>query len=218
MTREKAHRRFLQLRILSPLVPFILGIAFWGGFNWSMELTNTEAFCISCHEMQDNIYQEYTKSAHHSNRTGVRATCPDCHVPKEWFHKMIRKIRATNELYHWAIGSIDTREKFIKMRHDLANQVWGSMKKTDSRECRNCHDNEAMAKKMQSVKAQKLHGLSAGWEMTCIQCHQGIVHTLPNDFDKEAIVDKWHTLIEQQKVDCIECHEDMPAAPDTGDW
>ena len=34
---------------------FTAGIVFWGGFNWSMELTNTEAFCISCHEMKENV-------------------------------------------------------------------------------------------------------------------------------------------------------------------
>ena len=32
---------------------FIAGIIFWGGFNTALEATNTEAFCISCHEMED---------------------------------------------------------------------------------------------------------------------------------------------------------------------
>ena len=38
---------------------FIGGIVFWGGFNWSLELTNTEQFCISCHEMRENVFKEY---------------------------------------------------------------------------------------------------------------------------------------------------------------
>jgi hypothetical protein len=62
----------------------VLGIIFWGGFNTAMEWTNREAFCISCHEMKDNVYAEYRNTIHYQNRTGVRATCPDCHVPKEW--------------------------------------------------------------------------------------------------------------------------------------
>ena len=37
---------------------FIMGIIFWGGFNTALEVTNTEAFCTSCHEMRDNVYQE----------------------------------------------------------------------------------------------------------------------------------------------------------------
>ncbi|HRE18510.1 MAG TPA: NapC/NirT family cytochrome c, partial [Rhodocyclaceae bacterium] len=61
-------------------VIFVLGILFWGGFNTAMEWTNREEFCISCHEMKDNVYQEYRNTIHYSNRSGVRATCPDCHV------------------------------------------------------------------------------------------------------------------------------------------
>ena len=56
---------------------FIGGIVFWGGFNWSLELTNTEQFCISCHEMRENVFKEYQTTVHYSNRTGVRATCPE---------------------------------------------------------------------------------------------------------------------------------------------
>ncbi len=39
----------------------IVGVIFWGGFNTSMEVTNTLKFCISCHEMEENVYQEYKK-------------------------------------------------------------------------------------------------------------------------------------------------------------
>ena len=89
---------------------FVFGILFWGGYNWAMELSNTESFCISCHEMEVNVYEEYRDTVHYNNRTGVRATCPDCHVPKEWHHKVMRKIIATNELFHHFLGSVDTPE------------------------------------------------------------------------------------------------------------
>ena len=35
---------------------FVSGVIFWGGFNTALEVTNTEQFCIGCHEMQDNVY------------------------------------------------------------------------------------------------------------------------------------------------------------------
>ena len=82
------------------IIGIAMGVIGWGGFNWSMELTNSETFCVSCHEMRDNVFEEYKETIHYNNRTGVRATCPDCHVPKEWIHKVIRKVRASNELYH----------------------------------------------------------------------------------------------------------------------
>ena len=71
---------------------FLAGIIFWGGFNTALEATNTEAFCISCHEMEDNVYMEIKDTIHYTNRSGVRATCPDCHVPHEWTDKIARKM------------------------------------------------------------------------------------------------------------------------------
>ena len=86
------------------VVVFVAGIVFWGGFNTAMEWTNREAFCISCHEMEENVFKEYRNTIHYSNRSGVRATCPDCHVPKDWTHKIIRKIQASNEVHHHLLG------------------------------------------------------------------------------------------------------------------
>ena len=73
---------------LGGIVMFVAGIIFWGGFHTVLEWTNTETFCVSCHEMRDNVYQEYKETIHYKNRTGVRATCPDCHVPKPWIYKI----------------------------------------------------------------------------------------------------------------------------------
>ena len=56
---------------------FIAGIIFWGGFNTALELTNTEPFCTSCHEMRDNVFEELKTTIHYNNRSGVRARCPD---------------------------------------------------------------------------------------------------------------------------------------------
>ena len=78
----------------------VAGVLFWGGFNTAMEATNTMAFCTSCHEMRDNVYAEYRQSVHYKNASGVRATCADCHVPRAWGPKLLRKVQASNELFH----------------------------------------------------------------------------------------------------------------------
>ena len=54
---------------------FIGGIVFWGGFNTALEATKTETFCVSCHEMHDNPFEELKTTIHYTNRSGVRATC-----------------------------------------------------------------------------------------------------------------------------------------------
>lgn len=116
----KLWRFLLKLVRLYPVVGlsavFLAGTVFWGGLNWSMELANTQAFCISCHEMEDNVYKEYLSTAHYHNRTGVRASCPDCHVPQEWIHKVVRKVSATNELLHCLAEDVtDTLEMALEV-------------------------------------------------------------------------------------------------------
>jgi cytochrome c-type protein NapC len=169
---------------------FVVGILFWGGFNWAMEMTNTETFCISCHEMEENVYREYRDTIHYANRTGVRATCPDCHVPKEWVHKIVRKIQASNELWHKALGTIDTPEKFEAKRLQLAQNVWRSMQATDSRECRNCHEFDSMDYAAQGQRAVRQHIKGTDEGKTCIDCHKGIAHSLPDmhDVDSSAVL------------------------------
>lgn len=162
---------------------FFAGIIFWGGFNTAMEATNTLTFCISCHEMRDNVFQEYKQTIHYKNPFGVRAICSDCHVPHPWIYKIKRKIQASNEILHKILGTVDTREKFLAHRQELAEHVWKTMKETDSRECRNCHSFEAMDLTKQDPAASKKHTddyiKSTG--KTCIDCHKGIAHHMPGD-------------------------------------
>lgn len=164
---------------------FVAGILFWGGFNTGMEATNTMTFCISCHEMRDNVYQEYKQTIHYTNRTGVRATCSDCHVPKDWTHKIIRKIQASRELYGKVMGTIDTKEKFEAKRLQLARNEWKRMKASDSRECRNCHSFDGMNTEVQKTRAKKQHEMAVEDKMTCIDCHKGIAHKKPEGMTED---------------------------------
>lgn len=160
---------------------FVAGIIFWGGFNTAMEYTNELEFCISCHEMRDNAYAEWKESPHFMNASGVGAICSDCHVPKKWVPKVIRKVEALKELYgHFVTRVIDTPEKFEAHRAEMAKRVWATMEANDSLECRNCHDESHMDFAQQEPKAAKL--MQAGFERgdTCINCHKGIAHKLPD--------------------------------------
>lgn len=168
----------------------IVGVVFWGGFNTSMEVTNTMDFCISCHEMEENVYKEYQKTIHYTNRSGVRATCSDCHVPRPWIHKVIRKIQASNEVFHKVLGTIDTPEKFDAKRLTLAKNVWRGMKSTDSRECRNCHNFDSMAPESQKKRSRKQHATAMVEGNTCIDCHKGIAHTKVHDQLSEEELDE----------------------------
>ncbi len=211
------------MKILSGVTAavFVAGILFWGGFNTAMEATNSLAFCISCHEMENTVYQEYRHSVHYSNGSGVQAACPDCHVPREWHHKLVRKIQASLELYHHFAGSIDSVEKFEAKRLHLAKKVWRTMERTDSRECRNCHNFDSMELAQQGLFAQKKHrnGLAAG--NTCIDCHKGIAHKLPQQ--EETLVTATGEDIdldygEEINETCAACHGEYGEGTPDGEY
>jgi cytochrome c-type protein NapC len=180
---KKPSAKYSLLTLL--VVGFFSGIFFWGGFNTAMEATNTLEFCISCHEMRDTVYQEYKETIHYSNRTGVRATCPDCHVPKDWMHKMARKIQASQEVYGKIMGTIDTPEKFEAKRLELAEHEWARMKGSQSRECRNCHSFDGMDVEKQKTRASKMHKIAMDENKTCIDCHKGIAHKKPKGMKED---------------------------------
>ncbi len=146
------------------------------GLAW----TNTEGFCIGCHEMRENVYAEFKDTIHDKNRSGVRAVCSDCHVPREPLPMLKRKVAATFEIWGKITGKIDTKEKFEKHRYELAARVWRTMQANDSHECRNCHKAESMSTELQSEKAQARHKKAKAEGLTCIDCHFGIAHKEPD--------------------------------------
>ncbi len=171
---------FLSLGLLT-VMGFGAGIVFWGGFNTAMEATNTEAFCTGCHEMRDNVLPELATTVHFSNRSGVRAICSDCHVPHAWTDKIARKMQASKEVWGKIFGTISTRQKFLDKRLELAEHEWARLKSNDSLECRNCHSAVAMDLTKQTARAATIHAryLLTG-QRTCIDCHKGIAHQLPD--------------------------------------
>jgi cytochrome c-type protein NapC len=183
MMRRRPSAKYSLLSLL--VVGFFSGIFFWGGFNTGMEATNTLEFCIGCHEMRDNVYVEYKKTIHYTNRTGVRAVCSDCHVPKDWTHKMIRKIQASKEVWGKITGTIDTPEKFEAQALQMAESEWARMKANDSRECRNCHSFDAMDVEKQKLRGAKMHKIGIAEKKTCIDCHKGIAHTKPKGMKED---------------------------------
>jgi len=165
---------------------FVGGIMFWGAFNTGMEATNSEAFCSGCHAP---IVREIKETIHYSNRSGVRAICSDCHVPHAWTDKIVRKVQASKELIAFAMGTISTDEKFYARRKHLAVREWQRMEENDSQECRNCHNFEYMDFSEQGQRSVRQHSTAlASGEKTCIDCHKGVAHELPD----MSNVPGWH--------------------------
>ena len=165
--------------VLGILGIFVVAFGFMIAGAAALAWTNTEKFCIGCHEMRDNVYAEFKGTIHDVNRTGVRAICSDCHVPREPVAMVKRKFKATLELWGHLRGVVDTPAKFETHRAAMAQNVWRRMKETDSIECRNCHHAEAMDPEKQSEKAKSRHAKGKAEGKTCIDCHYGIAHKEP---------------------------------------
>jgi cytochrome c-type protein NapC len=166
----------------------LLGVVGVAGFEFAMQETSSDEFCLSCHELADNVGKEYVGTSHHTNSVGLEVTCANCHLPTEFVPKMIRKVRAAREIYHHLLGTIDTPEKFDAHRMRMATWTWAEMNTSDSRECRNCHDQQRWDLQKQSEKARQYHDGALAKGKTCIDCHKGLAHKLPEGiFEDEQL-------------------------------
>jgi len=167
--------------ILVLAVGLILGLAAFFSAGSFMVYANSEKFCAtSCHEMS-YLAVEHKGTIHDKNRTGVRATCNDCHVPHGYITNYLAKLNLFNDYWgHFVTHSIDTKEKFEAKRSELAVKVWVYMKQNDSRECRHCHTTAKMDAEKQTEKAKARHEKLRTEGLTCIDCHFAIAHTEPN--------------------------------------
>ena len=172
------NRRPITLAALILIFCLVVGGGVIGATAATVHLTSTEQFCISCHT--NDAYPEFKDTIHDKNRTGVRATCADCHLPRELGPMMIRKVQAAREVWGHFTGHIDTKEKYEKQRHPMAVREWTRMKNNDSQECRNCHDPAGMDPEKQSETARARHAKAKAAGTTCIDCHFGIAHTEPD--------------------------------------
>ena len=177
-------RGFARKPIIVLALVFVSGIVFAGLFDTGLAYTNEMEFCISCHTMQTN-YREYQDTLHYKSASGVQATCSDCHVPKPFVPKMVTKIVAAKDVFHEIIGTIDTPEKFEAHRWDMASRVWAKMERSDSRECRSCHDLANMDLSEQGRSARSRHARAEDKGQTCIDCHKGVAHEEPDEPEDE---------------------------------
>jgi len=190
---------------------FALGFLAYAGMNGFFHYTNDMEFCTSCHTMQTNL-KEYKETVHYKNHAGVRATCSDCHVPKEFFPKIKAKIFAAKDVYHEIMGTIDTPEKYEQHRWSMANAVWDKMKASDSRECRTCHSWDAMMFEDQDKSASKKHQRAKAEGKTCIDCHKGIAHREPEEPEETSAEEISSSPATQTPV-AVPPVPEKPAAP-----
>ncbi|MEA1065283.1 NapC/NirT family cytochrome c [Erwinia sp. HR93] len=170
-------RRLGWLWIL--VVGILLGAALLAGGATVMHKTSDTEFCVSCHTMERPL-AEYQGSIHFQNPRGIRAECADCHVPHQPLDYMKTKIMAVKDVWGEMTGKIDTPEKYEAHKLEMAQSVWKTLKASDSATCRSCHSFQAMDILAQSAEARQQHPVAIKEGQTCIDCHKGVAHILPD--------------------------------------
>ncbi|QIW15457.1 nitrate reductase [Pasteurellaceae bacterium RH1A] len=157
-----------------------LGAATVLGTQFAMKETSSTEFCVSCHSMS-HPQAEWEGTVHFSNRKGIRAECADCHIPQDnAFHYVKTKVMALKDVWHTVVtNKLPDQEAYETHRLEMAQRVWEDMKANNSATCRSCHSFEAMVLSEQKEAAQKMHQLAQETNQTCIDCHKGIAHFMP---------------------------------------
>ncbi|MEP5763767.1 MAG: NapC/NirT family cytochrome c [Halieaceae bacterium] len=159
----------------SLLLGILIGVGGLLAYEGVMHGTSTDAFCVSCHEMEQP-YAALQRTAHAVNARGTSAGCSDCHIPREFGPKILRKIEASREVWGHLTGLIDTPEKYAAHRQHMRDREIGRLRDNDSQECRNCHELERMDFAAQDRAVRRYHRAIDQRGKTCIDCHSGIAH------------------------------------------
>jgi cytochrome c-type protein NapC len=167
----------------------VLGVIGVPSFNFVIHETSSDAFCMTCHA--DDVGREQRGRIHYDNAIGFRATCADCHLPREYFPKLIAKARSgVNDVYHQLfLGTISTPQKFEAHRMEMATRVWAQMNENDSRNCRYCHVESEWDLSRQSERARDFHQGALSNGKTCIDCHKGLAHELPKGIQEDELIE-----------------------------
>lgn len=180
LRKESRFRWFRGWRgMLLVLLGIVIALLVVAGGVTVLHKTSNTAFCVSCHSMERPL-AEYQGSVHYQNHAGIRASCANCHIPSQPVDYLLTKIAAVKDVYGEVTGTIDTEEKYNAKKLAMAESVWKTMKASDSATCRSCHSFEAMDILAQQPDARKAHPVAIRSGETCIDCHRGVAHILPD--------------------------------------
>ncbi len=205
-------------------VVFVAGMIALGGVHMVFSKTNEMEFCTSCHGMKVSL-EEYKETSHYKNRTGVQAECSDCHVPKSFFPKVMKKMMAAKDVYHDILGTIALDDSYLSRRGENGHCDPGFIPveegskycvpsykgETYSEEDMSEEAEEAREKAIKRYEAYRWTMANAVWDYMrendsreCRSCH-AFENMDPELQDRSA--KKKHATAEEKGKTCIDCHK-----------
>jgi nitrate/TMAO reductase-like tetraheme cytochrome c subunit len=155
---------------------------------------SSNAFCETCHSMS-YASESYRQSAHYNSRSGVRASCGDCHVSEGVFAATWDHVLGTKDLIKQLFGP-DYDDPVVNALHlpeaAFTSRRW--FQRTDSATCKRCHLLSAIEGSRPDTATLHMEETEG---KTCIDCHYNLVHRkVPSEqtFKRDA----WNRMIESE--------------------
>ncbi|MEG1832347.1 MAG: NapC/NirT family cytochrome c [Burkholderiaceae bacterium] len=182
-TITKKHYRWVLFWML--ILGLGLGVAGVGVTTEMVHWSGSTQFCsTACHNMTW-VAEAYQRGAHAKTPSGVTAGCADCHIPYEssspnpfqYVALLAYKAKAgARDVYHTALGTISTEQKWEANRERLSTGVEEWMVSNKFMTCRGCHDLEKMSGKNNPMTVELHASILKQDGFNCLQCHQGVGH------------------------------------------
>ena len=152
----------------------VLGLSFVAAEELNVQANSTK-FCVSCHSMGAYVYEEFKKSKHFTNASGVRPECGQCHVAKRFWPAVWDHAMGTHDLIAEYSHDWTRTEVFEARRTRMAEKARLKMLDEDSHTCRECHKMEAIAPTRKRGERAHNDAIKKG-STNCIACHYNLVH------------------------------------------
>lgn len=163
-TRGKRRRTFL----IGFAVAATLGIGGLVALDAAMGPLSDPAFCASCHEMK-TVHESWQQSPHHTNPSGVKATCVACHLPPRDHYVAHLTAKA------WT-GGKDAFHHFLGGPYDGDAARQRVLATLPSSRCVHCHSNLVGAPSSSAVAIVHRASLeqSCDSHYRCVACHDAL--------------------------------------------
>lgn len=152
----------------------VLGLSFVAAEELNIR-ANSTPFCVSCHSMGAYVYEEFKKSKHFTNASGVRPECGQCHVAKRFWPAVWDHAMGTHDLISEYSHDWTRPEVFEARRTKMAEKARLKMLDENSHTCRECHKFDAIVPTRK--RGERAHNDARQKGSTnCIACHYNLVH------------------------------------------
>jgi formylglycine-generating enzyme required for sulfatase activity/nitrate/TMAO reductase-like tetraheme cytochrome c subunit len=189
---------FRRKAVIFFLTGFFIALLIIFSGNKAIQLTSSDEFCASCHNVHPHVNNSWKMSTHFDNKSGVVVHCVDCHLPPEGQGRLREKVKTGLRDVYGVIFK-DVENINWEQKSSLQYAIHHSYKSA----CINCHQNIFPLGLTKEGEDAHLYYSRNEDELHCINCHLSVGHFSDNihaqnvDFGK---LESFDTIYESAAV------------------